>query len=348
MGFLDFLRRPNRFDAISDLAILSPYAAPGDLGTVIVNDALGFDIPSQITRDVAMTVPAVARARSLILAAVTQYPLVVLDDTDLPIASQPSWTSRTDGPVPPATRTAAVVDDLIFYGASVLETRRGAAGQVLALDNVPRDYWRVHEGVMQFQTEPGKWRDAADDEYVFIEGYAGGLLQYGQATLRGALAIEKAWQDRVANPLATVVLHATTDDVEQDEAQAYTDAWAKARNMPGGAIGFLPQSINLEEYGSVQTDLFTEGRNAARTDVANLLNVPLPLLDGSLSSASLTYSTSEGNRSRFATETIPAYTTPIEQALSGDNIVPRGQRTRFDRSGDYTPTPYAYGTPTDD
>lgn len=347
MGFMDWLR-PNKFDAVTDLAMLSPYAAPGDLGTVIVEDLIGLDIPSAITRDVAMTVPAVARARALILAAVTQYPLVVLDDTDLPIAQQPSWTSRTDGPVPPATRTAAIVDDLIFYGASVLEVRRGAAGQALALDNVPRDYWRVHEGVMQFQTEPGKWRDAADSEYVFIEGYAGGLLQYGQATLRGALAIERAWQDRVANPLAAIVLHAATDDVTQDEANAYTKAWATARNMPGGAIGFLPQSINLEEYGSVQTDLFTEGRNAARTDVANLLNVPLPLLDGSLSTSTLTYSTSEGNRSRFATETIPAYTTPIEQALSGDNIVPRGLRTRFDRSGDYTPTPYAYGTPTDD
>jgi phage portal protein BeeE len=76
--------------------------------------------------------------------------------------------------------------------------------------------------------------------------------------------------------------------------------------------------------------LFIEGRNALRLDVANFFNLPAALLDGSTSTASLTYSTQEGRRNEVFDYGIAYWTAPIENALSLDNVCPRGQRIRFD------------------
>ena len=64
-------------------------------------------------------------------------------------------------------------------------------------------------------------------------------------------------------------------------------------------------------------------------------------MDASLSTASLTYSTQEGQRNEFADFTLPYWIEPIQQRLSLDDVVPAGQRVRFDLSDLYTnpPTP---------
>jgi hypothetical protein len=59
-------------------------------------------------------------------------------------------------------------------------------------------------------------------------------------------------------------------------------------------------------------------------------------MDASLSTASLTYSTQEGQRNEFADFTVPYWTEPIQHRLSLDDVLPQGQRIRFDLSDLYT------------
>jgi phage portal protein BeeE len=71
-------------------------------------------------------------------------------------------------------------------------------------------------------------------------------------------------------------------------------------------------------------------------------------MDASLSTASLTYSTQEGQRNEFADFTLPYWLEPIQQRLSLDDVVPSGQRVRFDLTDLYTTTPSPTGTITED
>src|SRR5690606_19684720 len=94
------------------------------------------------------------------------------------------------------------------------------------------------------------------------------------------------------------------------------------------------------------SQMFIEGRNAVRLDFANLTNIPASLLDGSTATASLTYTTAEGQKSSFHEQSLRYWSAPIEHRLSMDDVVPRGQRVRFDIS--YTTQVPPTGEPGED
>ncbi len=71
-------------------------------------------------------------------------------------------------------------------------------------------------------------------------------------------------------------------------------------------------------------------------------------MDASLSTASLTYSTQEGQRNEFADFTLPYWMEPIQQRLSLDDVVPSGIRIRFDMSDLFTTTPSPTSPPAED
>jgi phage portal protein BeeE len=100
--------------------------------------------------------------------------------------------------------------------------------------------------------------------------------------------------------------------------------------------------------GQAEPSLLIEGRNFLRIDIGAFLGIPASLMDASLSTASLTYSTSEGQRNEFADFTLPYWLEPIQHRLSLDDVVPTGQRVRFDLSDLLTTTPSPTGPPTED
>ena len=94
--------------------------------------------------------------------------------------------------------------------------------------------------------------------------------------------------------------------------------------------------------------MFIEARNSLRIDVGGILGIPASLMDASLSTASLTYSTQEGQRNELADMCLPYWQDPLAQRLSMDDVVPRGQRTRFDLADYLTVTPSATGSVVND
>jgi len=137
----------------------------------------------------------------------------------------------------------------------------------------------------------------------------------------------------VRTPVPVTELHQTTDDPLTDtEVHDLVDEWATMLDA-GGGVAYTPVQIEAKYPGSTgSSDLFVEGRNAVTLDVGRMLSVAGALLDASLSTASLTYTTQEGTRDRFVDETAAFWLTPIEARLSMDDVCPRGQRMAFDLS----------------
>jgi hypothetical protein len=284
-----------------------------------------------VTRDVAVQVPGVSRAEKL-LVGLADVPLVVERKQDaamVQVDPQPTWTQRTDGPITPWHRMAYTIRDIYYDGWSLWLAQRGSAGQVLQAQHVSKHRIETNAaGTLKIDGRP-----MSAEEVIFIPGPGMGLLQEAAGTIRGAKAIEKAWIQRVQSPIPLVVLKETVENLKlsDDEIEAVKASWIDARGSLNGAVGYVPYGMDIDTHvGGDDSALFIEGRNALRLDVANFSNIPASLLDGSTATASLTYVTTEGQRSSFHEQSIRYWLAPIEHRLSQDDVVPAGQRVRFD------------------
>lgn len=320
------------------VGIRSPWT-DGQLTAVVWADILGVDT-APVTRAEAMKVPAVAKARMILAGSIARLPLRAMrGDEVLPDESQPSWLYRTDGPVSPWHRMAWTVDDLLHFGWSLWAVDRGTDGAILNGVRAPRERWQFDDRGRVLIDD----KVVSTDQVLLIPGPGEGLLTYAGTTIRAARSLELAWAGRIRNPIPAVELHATTPDVLTDtEIDELIDAWCKARLDPNGAVTYTPSDIEVKTHGESSADMFVEARNAVRLDVANFTGLPGAALDGSLSTASLTYVTQDGKRSELA-EALQFWTGPIEARLSQDDVVPRGQRVRFDASDLTTTIPSPTG-----
>ena len=322
--------------------ILSPFATDGQLQQIVWSDILGTTEVLPVTRAEAMTIPAVVAARNIIIRHIAGTPLVA-QERDITLADQPAWLQHTTGASTPWHRMAWTLDDLLFTGWSLWWVER-SGGAIQSATRVPYEWWEIDaDGHLLVNAKP-----VNEDEVILFAGPNEGLLEYARRTIRAARNVEEGWAGRVRSPIPLVELHQTTpDQLDDDEAQALVDSYATQRLDRNGAVLYTPYDVEVRTHGAVETDLFVEARNAIRLDIGNFTGLPAEALDGSLSTASLTYTTQEGTRTELG-EALRLWFEPVEQRLSQDDVVPQRQRVRFDWSERATPTPAPTGPTTED
>jgi hypothetical protein len=321
-------------------SIRSPWSTT-DLTKIVWADLLGVEY-MPVSRAEAMTVPSVVKARQIIVGKLSPLPLVALDRAGLLTDDkQPAWLYRTTtGAETPWHRNAWTLDDLLFYGWSCWQVTLGS-------DNFPIDARRIAYG--DWQIDPngfvvwatGPLTGQPIPNVRLFAGPSEGLLVMAARTIRAARNAEIAWAGRVRNPIPVTELHITERDALTDDEQDELVAdYSKARMDANGAVVLTPFDVELRTHGEAATDMLVEARNAVRLDVANFTGLPGAALDGSLSTASLTYSTQEGRQSELG-EALGLWADPYTARLSQDDFVPRGQRVRFnaEQALSLTPSP---------
>ncbi|MDD7687543.1 MAG: phage portal protein [Actinomycetaceae bacterium] len=311
---------------------IPPGASPfseSNLVSIILADVAGMNPPHALTREQAMSVPAVAKARSLILGTLGRQPLALYrDDEQL---TPPPWLYRSDTAQAPLTRLSWTLDDLLFYGRSLWAVERDSAGMIADAIRLPQDWWDINSDghVCVSITGTDTKKPVPPDSVILFEGLQEGLLDIASRTLTAAIDLENAWGKRVSSPVPLVELHEAERDSEITEAEAeeLVARWETSRQKGGTA--FTPYGLQLIEHGDKATDLFIEGRNALRLDVALFTNLPSTLLEGSQATASLTYSTQEGRRNELVDYSLAYWAAPIEARLSQDDVTPPGTRIAF-------------------
>jgi Phage portal protein len=361
MGLFDIFRRPLELteSSVIGLPMVSPWQE-GSLTQVMFADLIGAETADAfpLGRDEALSVPAVSKARNLLVSQIARMPLVALPaGSDVPLAEQPTFLYRTNTPVGPYDRMAMTVDDLIFYGLSLWRTVRGSKAQgsayapILAAEWVPFDSWGI-ESAEIYVFDSNRIRSTlGEDEYILfsIPGFSG-LLSHGARTIRGARDTERAWTSRIKNPSPLLELHLTEEaNLTEEETAELAQTWNTARQSANGATAVTPPGVTLNEMGTnSDAALYLENRNAIRADIAAFLGTRAAMLDGTTGQASLTYTTSQGEQSAFFGLDLPLWTDAISAALSMDKVVPSGQRIRFDRTEQFNPNAVPTSTPTAD
>lgn len=319
----EFLETPSR-NSLSIESVESPYFTSNASMVAWAEHFVGYtDI---VTRDTAVQIPPVAKAEK-ILKTLADVPLVAYRGLE-PLATQPTFLQRTDGVVSPWHRMAYTISDLFYDGWAVWYVERGSTGQILRAAHVTKARTRVQDGALFIDDTPVR-----RDQVIVFAGPDRGLIAEAAETIKGARALTKAWVGRVQSPIPLTVLKEAVEDhnLTKEEIQQVVNDWVAARQSSTGATGFVPYGLELETHtGADDASLFTEGRNNIRLDIANFANLPAAMLDGSTATASLTYVTQEGQRSTFNEQSVRYWLAPIEHRLSQDDVVPAGQRVRFD------------------
>lgn len=342
MGWFEKLRDAFRVDEASSTLrrpahVVSPWAdSSGLLPGLIAADILGAEYGVGVTRELALQIPAIVKGRGVIHSVIGSRPLAAFDDEGvrLPKASQPTWLYRSDTGVAPRARNKAILDDHLFEDASLLAVKRGSRSAILDAVHVPFSRWSIDSN--GFILVDDMQIDA--DDVIYIPGPGPGLLNIARRHVIAAIETDSAWANRARNPMPGILLQEREDNgMDDDELKGYVTAVAAARRNIDNVVMGLPYSVTATVVPMSETDFFENGRNALRLDWANFLAMPASILDGSVATSTLTYSTSEGKRNEFSDYTVPYWKDPTEDALSLDNVIARGQSIAYDFTDFLTP-----------
>jgi hypothetical protein len=331
-----------------------------NLEQVMWGDITGSDPgATPLTRDGAMRVPAMARARNLTCGTIAGLPLEALR-ADQVTDPQPYWAYGTDGqlggltaaqclawgitPQGPYHRLIWTVDDLLFYGQCLwLVTARLSTGQPSRMLRVPFDHWQLQDGVIvDLDNQPFP---AAD--LVWIPGPNEGVLGFGAGTLRMAYDLERNARDTALRPLRLELHQTSAAELTPEERREFV-AEVRAAMASNDGVLFTNNAVELVEHRVDSDALQLGARNASALDVARLANMPAMMLDATAQGASLEYQTMTGRNQQWLDYGLSLYTDAIEGRLSMDDVVPAGQRVAFDTSDWTGPTASPTGPPLQD
>lgn len=297
-----------------------------------------------LTREEALRVPVVARARGLICNTIARLPMAV-HNTAGPLATQPTWLDRSDGALPPWKRTALVVEDLLFHGWALLQVERGADSWPSRVEYVPYTRWEF-DGDDRVTIDGQRARPGS---VALIPGPHEGVLHFGGDAIKAAADLARTAARASETPIPNIELHDTGDRPMTDEQiDKLVSRWVAARQGKNGGVAYTNKSIELRAHGQQNADLVVEGRNAAAVDVARVMGVPASLIDASSGDgASRTYENMSGRNAEFVDYGLAPFMSALVARLGMDDLCPRGQHIEIDLEGFTSLRPANIATPDD-
>ena len=329
MGLLDRIREPfQRLATVPGaMPLASPWASPHPhhLEPFIVNDILGARV-STITRDEAVQIAPLSRARQLIVSTIPRLPIIARtvdgDDADVP-----AFLTASTGNLTPFHRMLWTIDDLFFYGWSLWAVERDDNGEIVDAARVPYNTWRFDDDGNVTVNDVTVNRD----DVILIPGVGEGILTYGRATLSEALNISRAIQKAAETPSAQIELHQTNEAPMTDEqVDRLVARWAEARRGKNGGVAFTSSGIEVREHGAAKEHLLIEGRNAVAVDIARHAGIPSTMIDATLSGSSISYQNTSARMAELITFGLSPLMSAVASRLSQDDVTAPGVLIDFD------------------
>jgi hypothetical protein len=292
------------------------------------------------SRQQAMTVPTVARARNVICSTVGVLPLgywkrtaVGEEDTELdPL----SWMLRPDPMRTRAHIMAWTVDDLIFHARAFWKVtsrfpRRDGVGFPKTFERMP--FCEV--SLRQSRVDPAvpivTWRDdeVPPENVVDFQGIAEGVLCVAYRAICIALKLDSA-AERFADmkvPAGVISTGQFEPDIDDDRLAEMADNFEERR------LTSTTAALNGLTYQNPSWDAEKMQLVAARQhqalEVSRHMNMP-PWITGAPQGSSMTYSNAAQARLDLIDFGSLPYMAAIEQTLSGPNVVADGNYVKFD------------------
>lgn len=287
-----------------------------------------------VTREEAMCVPAIARARNIICSAIASLPLEVWDRATGQEVDAPKSITDPDRRVNAAATWTWLAEDLLFWGYGYLQIK-----ELYADTGRIRSVERINPTRVQIVTN----RLSTEIEYYVLDGYPlptegvgslavfygndEGLLNRAGRTIRAGAELERAAAMYAKEPAPTMVLKSNGSALPSDRIAKLLESWGVARR--NRATAFLNADVSLETVGFDPEKLqLNQARSYIATECARAIGIPAYFVDAETGS-SMTYANANLARQTLVDFSLRPIMTSIEQRLSMPDFLPASQVCKF-------------------
>ena len=305
--------------------IESPWADTSTLEAATFDHLFDMQDQLPVTRNRAMKIPTVAKARRIIATSIGKLPLVVNGSDGLPLDTQPLFIQQPEPGLARVTTLTWTADALMFYPFAFWQiTSRDYQGFPKSVRWVPNDRAEVND---QGQLIKAFGNRVGPGDSIRFDSPDHGLLTDGNDVIRRALRLNTAASHAEDNPVPSVDLHNEGDDMTEEEIDNMIARWQKARR--GSGVGYSSRSLTVNTLSSPPEQLLISGRREIILEIARAAGVPAWAVDAPMEGSSMNYQNRASRNRELIDNSLSPYMEVISGRLSMNDITPRGQSVEF-------------------
>jgi HK97 family phage portal protein len=330
MGLFDrFLTNQTPLNEV-DVSASIPFNAQQSLGSLFFG-------AQTATREQAMSVPAVARARNIICSTIASLPITTYNHFTKEYLRPTKGIMQPDPRISGSAIYSFLAEDLLFNGVAygiVLDAYSSSDGaRIRQWTRVAPN--RVSYNTNALQTEITEYfidnlsiPTSGVGSIIVFSGLDEGVLNRAGRTIKAAQELEKAAEMYAKEPVPTMVLKSNGTNLTPERITRLLESWKASRatrstaflnaDVELQALGFDPAKLQLNE---ARQYLATEMRKSSWHSGISFL---------SAETTSMTYSTTIMERKALIDFSLRNIITPLEQRLSFADFVPNGVEVRWD------------------
>jgi len=290
---------------------------------------------SYVTREEALSVPALQRCRNLLAGTIGAIPLELYKKSTNEELGSPAWLEQPSYSQPRSTTIAFTVESLLLYGQSFWkvvevyqEDGRPSRFEWIANNRVTATLDATNTFVKSYAVDGTTLPMDGLGSLVTFQSLLPGILNTGVQTIHAAIDVQKAAAIAASTPMATGYIKNTGADLDPKEVSGLLAAWKQARNNRSTA--YLTSTLEYNPVSFSPKDMmYGEAIQNLATECARLCNVPAIYVSADMNS-SYTYQNVNEERKQFLTLSLQPFITAIEDRLSMDDITARGNVVKFD------------------
>lgn len=288
------------------------------------------------TRQLAMSVPAVARARNIICGTIGSLPLTTFNRITGQYVDPHRVINQPDPRVAGFVIYNWLAEDIFFYGVGygqVLEMYSATdGGRVRAWTRVSPERVTVDTDFRNTEITGYKVDGMAVPltgvgSLIRFDGPDEGFLHRAGKTVAAAVYLENAAVNYAKEPVPSMVLKSNGTNLTAERISSLLTAWKTSRQSRSTA--FLNADVDVKEIGFDPKSLqLTEARQYVALELARAAGIPAYFL--SAETTSMTYSNAVSERRSLVDFSLRPILKAIEERLSLPDFVPNPVMVRFD------------------
>jgi HK97 family phage portal protein len=310
-------------------ASIAPY--PNSDGLYAVRNAYSYTA----SREEAMSIPTIARARGIICSSIAAVPIILRDRSTGVRIDPPRVINTPDPRVPGSAIYVWTAEDILFTGFAywrILElyadTFRVRRVERIAPTRIGTFLNDNGTEVLYYTIDGNRIPETGVGSVVVFYGNDEGLLNRSGTTIRAGAELERAATMYAREPMPTMILKSNGASLPPDRIAKLLESWGQARRNRSTA--FLNADVTLDAVGFDPEKMqLNAARNYIATELSRAIGIPAYFTDAPTGS-SMTYSNATLAKQNLLDFSLIPIMTSIEERLSMPDFTPSSQVARFD------------------
>ena len=288
------------------------------------------------TRQLAMSVPAVARARNIICGTIGSLPLTTFNRITGEYVDPQRVINQPDPRVGGFVIYTWLAEDIWFYGVgygqvtemyATTDGGRVRAWTRVAPERVTVDTNPLNTEITGYKVDGKIVPTTGIGSIIRFDGPDEGFLHRAGKTVAAAVYLENAAVNYAKEPAPSMVLKSNGTNLTSERISALLSAWKSSRQTKSTA--FLNADVDLQQFGFDPEKLqLAQARQYVALELCRAAGIPAYFVSAEMTS--MTYSNAVNERRSLVDFSLRPILKAIEERLSLPDFLPNPVMCRFD------------------